>query len=234
MKTIENLPFSHGLGKELRREVKGVKAAMKARIREVERQNIADAWRLSMLSSDVALDAYALRRVCAVTLYSDFGEDSEKYGEQLAKEARRLMEEEGFERVFATKAETGTHLITLFGSSPEEDGPKFRERVERLRAKLAEGLKAFSWPKIKKSAAKGASVLVIVAGFAGMADKEHVDLKKMHVPDAAIHYAMATGSAISILRESKKLMEKQEESKQEKPKQEESKQEEPKKRELGK
>jgi hypothetical protein len=211
MKSIENLPFSYGLGKEFKREVKGAKSAIKARIREVQRQSTADALRLSVLSLNEALDAYALRRVCAVTLYSDFGEESEKYGGQLAKEARRLMEEEGFERVFASEPETGTHLITLFGSSPEEDGPTFRERVERFRAKLAESLKAFSWPKIKKGAAKGASVVVMAAGFAGAANAMHVDLKKMQVPPAAVEYVIASGSAVSILRECKKMMEKKEE-----------------------
>src|SRR5258708_22190628 len=154
MKTIENLPFSYGLakdlGKELKREVKGAKAAMKARIREVQRQNIAEALRLSVLSCEKDLDAYSLKRVCAVTLYSEFGEESKTYGELLAKEARQLMEEEGFERVFATEPEMGSHLITLFGSSPEEDGPSFRDRVERLRTKLAERCKECPWQKIKK------------------------------------------------------------------------------------
>jgi hypothetical protein len=214
MKTFENLPFSYGLakdpGKELRREMKGAKAAMKARIREVQRQSVVDALRLSVLSCDEELDAFALKRVCAVTLYSEFGEESKTYGELIAKEARRLMEEEGFERVFASEPETGSHLITLFGSSPEEDGPTFRERVERLRTKLAEGLKAFQWQKIKKGAAKGASVVVMMAGFAGAANAVHVDLKKMQVPPAVMEYVIASGSAISVARECKKLMEKKE------------------------
>src|SRR5215471_15219621 len=208
MKTIENLPVSYGFEKELRREMKGAKAAMKARIREVQRQSIADALRLSVLSCDESLDAFALRRVCAVTLYSDFGDESKKYGEQLAKEAMRLMVEEGFERVIAREAEIGSHLITLFGTSPEEDGPSSRERVERFRAKLAEGLKAFQWPKIKKGASKAASVVVMAAGFAGAANAMHVDLKKMPVPPAAVEYVIASGSAVSILRECKKMMEK--------------------------
>jgi hypothetical protein len=216
MKTIENLPFSYGPGrdpgKELKREVKSAKSAIKARIREVQRQNIADALRMSVLSCDKDLDAFVLKRVCAVTLYSEFGEESETYGEQLAKEARQLMEEEGFERVFATEPEIGSHLITLFGSSPEpEDGPRFRERVERFRTKLAERLKAFPWQKIKKSAAKGASVVVMLAGFAGAANAMHVDLKKMQVPPVVIEYVIASGSAISIAREYKKMMEKKEE-----------------------
>src|ERR1700730_12124458 len=134
MKTIENLPFSYGLvkdlGKELKREVKGAKSAIRARIREAQRQNIADALRWRLLSCHKDLDAFALKRVCAVTLYSEFGDESKTYGELLAKEARQLMEEEGFERVFATDPEIGSHLITLFGSSPEpEDGPSFRERA---------------------------------------------------------------------------------------------------------
>jgi hypothetical protein len=216
MKTIENLPFSYGLakdlGKELKREVKGAKAAMKARIREVQRQNIAEALRLSVLSCDTDLDAYSLKRVCAVTLYSEFGEESKTYGDLLAKEARQLMEEEGFERVFATEPEMGSHLITLFGSSPEpEDGPSFRDRVERLRTKLAERLKAFPWQKIKKSAARGASVVVMMAGIAGAAKAMDVDLKKMPVPPAAVEYVIAGGSFISIARECKKMMEKKEE-----------------------
>jgi hypothetical protein len=212
MKTIETLPFSYGLGKEFKREVKGAKSAIKARIREVQRQNIADALRLSLLSCDQDLDAFALKRVCAVTLYSEFGEESKTYGDQLAKEAKQLMEEEGFERVIATGPESGSHLITLFGSSPEpEDGPSFRERVERFRTKFSERLKAFQWQKIKKAAAKGASVVVMAAGFAGAANAMHVDLKKMQVPPAAIEYVIAGGSAISIARECKKLMEKKEE-----------------------
>jgi hypothetical protein len=211
MKTMENLPYSYGLGKELKREVKGAKSAIKARIREVQRQSIAEALRLSVLSCDEELDAFALKRVCAVTLYSEFGEESKTYGELIAKEARRLMEEEGFERVFATEPEMGSHLITLFGSSPEEDGPSFRERVERFRTKLAERLKAFQWPKIKKAAAKGASVVVMAAGFAGAATAVHVDLKRMPVPPVAIEYMIASGSAIGIVRECKKLMEKKEE-----------------------
>src|SRR6202023_1083824 len=112
MKTIENLPMSYGLGKELKRELKGAKSAIKARIREVQRQNISDALRLSVLSCDKDLDAFALKRVCAVTLYADFGDESKTYGELLAKEARQLMEGEGFERVFVTEPETGSYLIT--------------------------------------------------------------------------------------------------------------------------
>jgi hypothetical protein len=212
MKTIESLPFSYGLGKEFKREVKGAKSAIKARIREVQRQKLADALRLSVLSCDEELDAFALKRVCAVTLYSEFGEESRTYGELIAKDAKRLMEEEGFEGVFATEPEIGSHLITLFGSSPEsEDGPSFRERVERFRTKLAERLKVFQWQKIKKGAAKGASVVVMAAGFAGAANAMHVDLKKMQVPPAAIEYVIAGGSAISIARECKKMMEKKEE-----------------------
>jgi hypothetical protein len=211
MKTIENLPISYGLGKELRREVKGAKSAIKARIREVQRQNIADALRLSVLSCDKDLDAFALKRVCAVTLYVDFGDESETYGELLAKETKQLMEEEGFERVFATEPEMGSYIITLFGNSPEpEDGPSFRARVERFRTKLAERLKAFQWQKIKKSAAKGASVIVMAAGFAGAANAMHVDLKKIQVPPVVVEYVLASGSAISIAREYKKLMEKKE------------------------
>jgi hypothetical protein len=52
LKTFENLPASYGLEKELKREVKGAKSAIKARIREVQRQSIADALRLSVLSCD--------------------------------------------------------------------------------------------------------------------------------------------------------------------------------------
>ena len=211
LKTFENLPMSYGLGKELRREVKGAKAAMKARIREVQRQSVAEALRLSVLSWDKELDAFALKRVCAVMLYSEFGDESKNFGEMIAKETRRLMEEEGFEQVFATDPELGSHLITLFGSSPEEDGPSFRDRVERFRTKLADRLKALQWPKIKKAAAKGASVVVIAAGFAGAANAMHVDLNKMQVPQAAIEYVIASGSAISIAREYKKMMEKKEE-----------------------
>ncbi len=210
--TIENLPFSYGLGKEFKREVKGAKSAIRARIREVQRQSIADALRLSVLSLDKDLDAFALKRVCAVTLYSEFGEESKTYGDQLAKEARQLMEEEGFDRVFMSEPEIGSHLITLFGSSPEpEDGPNFRDRVERFRTKFAERLKAFQWQKIKKAAAKSASVVVMAAGIAGAANAMHVDLKKMEVPPAVVEYVIAGGSFISIARECKKLMEKKEE-----------------------
>ena len=212
MKTIENFPMSYGLGKELKRELKGAKSAIKARIREVQRQSISDALSLSLLSCDQGLDTFALKRVCAVTLYADFGDESKGYGEQLAKETKQLLEEEGFERVFATEPETGSYLITLFGSSPEpEDGPSFRERVERFRTKLAERLKAFQWQKMKKSAAKGASVIVMAAGFAGAGNAMHVDLKKMQVPPVVIEYVLASGSAISIAREYKKMMEKKEE-----------------------
>jgi len=212
MKMIENLPISYGLGKEFKREVKGAKSAIRARIREVQRQSISDALRLSVLSCDKDLDAFALRRICAVTLYSEFGEESRTYGELLAKEARQLMEEEGFERVFATEPEIGSHLIILFGSSPEpEDGPSFRERVERFRTKLAERLKVFQWPKIKKGVARGASVVVMAAGLAGAANAMHVDLNKMQVPPAAIEYVIAGGSAITIARECKKLMDRKEE-----------------------
>jgi exopolyphosphatase/pppGpp-phosphohydrolase len=106
----------------------------------------------------------------------------------------------------------GSHLITLSGSSPEpEDGPSFRDRVERLRTKLAERLKAFPWQKIKKGAAKGASVVVMMAGIAGAANAMHVDLKKMQVPTASVEYVIAGGSFISIARECKKMMEKKEE-----------------------
>ena len=212
MKMIENLPISYGLGKEFKREVKGAKSAIRARIREVQRQSIADALRLSVLSCDKDLDGFALKRICAVTLYSEFGEESRTYGELLAKEARQLMEEEGFERVFATEPEIGSHLITLFGSSPEpEDGPSFRERVERFRTKLAERLKVFQWPKIKKGVARGASVVVMAAGLAGAANAMHVDLNKMQVPPAAIEYVIAGGSAITIARECKKMMDRKEE-----------------------
>ena len=212
MKTIENLPLSYGFGKELKRELKGAKSAIKARIKEVQRQNISDALRLSLLSCDKELDAFALKRVCAVTLCVDFGDESKTYGEQLAKETKQLMEEEGFERVFVTEPETGSYIITLFGSSPEpEDGPSFRERVERFRTKLAERLKAFQWQKVKKSVAKGASVVVIAAGFAGAANAMHVDLKKFQVPPVAIEYILVSGSAVSVVREAKKLMEKKEE-----------------------
>lgn len=212
MKTIENLPMSYGWGKELKRELKGAKSAIKARIKEVQRQNISDALRMSVLSGDPSLDGFLLKRVCAVTLYVDFGDESKTYGELLAKETKQLMEEEGFERVFVTDPETGSYIITLFGSNPEpEDGPSFRERVERFRTKLAERLKAFQWQKIKKSAGKGASVIVMAAGFVGMANATHVDLKKIQVPPAAIEYILVSGSAISIAREYKKLMEKKEE-----------------------
>jgi hypothetical protein len=212
MKTIENLPISYGLGKDLKRELKGAKSAMKARIREVQRQSVSDALRLSVLSCDKDLDAFALKRVCAVTLYVDFGDESKTYGELFAKEARQLMEEEGFERVFATDPEMGSYIITLFGSSPEpEDGPSFRQRVERFRTKLAERLKAFQWQKIKKSVAKGASVVVMAAGMAGAANAMHVDLSKTPVPPAVVEYILVSGSAISIAREYKKMMEKKEE-----------------------
>jgi hypothetical protein len=212
MKTIENLPLSYGLGKELKRELKGAKSAIKARIKEVQRQNISDALRLSVISGDPSLDEFWLKRVCALTLYVDFGDDSKSLGEMLAREAKQLMEGEGFERVFVTEPETGSYLITLFGSSAEpEDGPSFRERVERLRTKLAERLKAIQWPKIKKSAGKGASVIVMMAGMAGAANAMHVDLKKMQVPPVAIEYILVSGSAISVARECKKMMEKKEE-----------------------
>ena len=212
MKTIENLPISSGFGKDLRRELKGAKFAMKARIREVQRQSVSDALRLSVLSCDKDLDAFALKRVCAVTLYVDFGDESKTYGELFAKEARQLMEEEGFERVFATDPEMGSYIITLFGSSPEpEDGPSFRQRVERFRTKLAERLKAFQWQKIKKSVAKGASVVVMAAGMAGAANAMRVDLSKTPVPPVVVEYILVSGSAISIAREYKKMMEKKEE-----------------------
>ena len=212
MKTIENLPISYGLGKELRRELKGAKSAIRARIKEVHRQNVSDALRLSVLSCDKDLDAFALKRVCAVTLYVDFGEESKSYGELFAKETKQLMEEEGFEGIFATEPEMGSYIITLFGNSPEpEDGPGFRERVQRFRAKLAERLKVFQWQKIKKGAAKGASVMVIAAGMAGAANAMHVDLTKIQVPPAVVEFVLVGGSAVSMGREFKKLMEKKEE-----------------------
>jgi hypothetical protein len=212
MKTIENLPFSYGFGKDLKRELKGAKSAIRARIREVERQNVLEAFRLSLLSCDKDLDTFALKRVCAVTLGVDFGDESKGYGEQLTKEVKQLMEGEGFERVFATDAESGSYIITIFGSGAEpEDGPSFRERVERFRTKLAERLKAFPWQKLKKGAAKGASVIVIAGGLAGAANAMHVDLKRLQVPPAVVEYMIVSGSAVSMVREYKKMMEKKEE-----------------------
>src|SRR5271156_1791377 len=158
MKTVENLPFSYGIGKDLKRELKVAKATIKARVREAQRQRVSDALRLSVLSYDQNLDAFALQRVCAVSLVVDFGDESKAQGELLVKESKRLMEEEGFDDVFATEPEMGSYITTLFGSSPQpEDGPSFRQRVERLREKLADRLRDIPWQKIKKGAAKGAS-----------------------------------------------------------------------------
>jgi hypothetical protein len=78
MKTIENLPISYGLGKDLKRELKGAKSAMKARIREVQRQSVSDALRLSVLSCDKDLDAFALKRVCAVSIAREYKKMMEK------------------------------------------------------------------------------------------------------------------------------------------------------------
>jgi hypothetical protein len=212
MKTIESLPFSYGMGKDLKREVKGAKSAIKARIKDAQRRRVSEAFRLSILSCDKQLDAFALNRVCAVTLYVDFGDESESYGELFAKETKQLLEEEGFEGVFATEPEVGSFLTTIFGHSPRpEDGPSFRDRVERFRTKLAERLKAFQWQKIKKGAAKGASVIVIAAGMAGAANAAHVDLTKLQIPPVVIEYILVGGSAVSVARECKKMMEKKEE-----------------------
>ena len=89
MKTVENLPFSYGIGKDLKRELKVAKATIKARVREAQRQRVSDALRLSVLSYDQNLDAFALQRVCAVSLVVDFGDESKAQGELLVKETKR-------------------------------------------------------------------------------------------------------------------------------------------------
>jgi hypothetical protein len=50
-----------------------------------------------------------------------------------------------------------------------------------------------------------------MAGMAGAANAMHVDLKKTQVPPVAIEYILVSGSAISVARECKKMMEKKEE-----------------------